>query len=658
MYNKLDRINKLRDDILYYSNEYYNNNNSVISDYEFDRLVEELKLLEDELGLENSSDSVIGADVKNTLFNKVKHVTPMMSLSNSYNADDIDRWKNNIINVTKNKDLNIIIEPKVDGLSISCIYKNGELVQASTRGDGLVGEDVTINAKKIRNIPLKLKDPIDMEVRGEVYMRKIDFININKELETKGEKTYANPRNLASGTLRHLDSNIMIKRNLYVIFYYIVDSNNDNHYDDLIKIQQLGLPSVLPYSSIVNIKENVYGYLENKNSGLFDFEIDGLVLKLDEKKYYNDIGVTYKAPKWAIAYKFPTDKVMTKLTEIEWSIGRTGILTPVAIFEPVVIGGTVVSRASLHNIDEIKRKDIRIGDTVLIEKAAEIIPQVVKTIVYMRIGNEVVIEKPEECPFCGSDTIYQSPSILCECGKYCNGAIEEQIVYFASRDIMNIRGLGPAVAEIMVRDLEIDSIDKIYSIIECPTFLAYHIGEINTNKLVKELELSKTKPFENVLSGLQIPSVGRRMSKILANFYINIDNLIEAVYDNRLMLDIEGIGDIMNNSIKEWFNDNNNLELIEKLKSIGLQFSNNKRDISNKLNNKIFTVTGAVDGYTREQLQDLIEINGGKAASSVNSRTDYLIVGDKPSKGKLDKANKNNVNIISFEQFKEMVDCD
>ena len=656
MYNKLDRVNKLRDDILYYSNEYYNNNNSVISDYEFDKLVEELKLLEDELNLEHLSDNIIGADVKNTLFNKVKHTIPMMSLSNSYNTDDIDRWKNNIINVTKNKNLNIVIEPKVDGLSLSCIYKNGELIQASTRGDGIVGEDVTINAKKIRNIPLKLKESIDIEVRGEVYMRKIDFININKELEVRGEKTYANPRNLASGTLRHLDSSIMIKRNLYIVFYYIVDSDNDNHYNDLIKIQQLGLSSVLPYASIVNIGENICRYLENKNTELFDFEIDGLVLKLDEKKYYNDIGTTYKAPKWAIAYKFPTDKVITKLTEIEWSIGRTGILTPVAIFEPVIIGGTVVSRASLHNIDEIKRKDIRIGDTVLIEKAAEIIPQVVKSIVDMRTGNEIIVEKPKECPFCGSDTEYHSPNIVCECGKYCNGAIEEQIVYFASRDIMNIKGLGPAVAEIMVRDLEIDSMDKIYSIIECPTFLAHHIGEINTNKLVKELELSKTKPFENVLSGLQIPSIGRRMSKILANFYNNIDSLIEAVYDNRLMLDIDGIGDIMNNSIKEWFNDNNNLELIEKLKSIGLQFSNNKRDISNKLNGKIFAVTGSVDGYTREQLQDLIEINGGKATSSVSSKTDYLIIGDKPSKGKLDKALKNSVIIIDFDKFKEILE--
>ena len=655
MINKLDRINKLKDDILYYSNEYYNNNNSVISDYEFDKLVEELKILEDELGINNSLDSIVGANVDDTLFSKVKHNIPMLSLSNSYNINDINRWRNNIINVTQNKNLNIVIEPKVDGLSLSCIYKNGKLIQASTRGNGTVGEDVTTNAKKIRNIPLQLKEAIDIEVRGEVYMRKIDFINSNKELEAKGEKTYANPRNLASGTLRHLDSSIMNKRNLYVIFYYIVESEYSNHYDDLARIQQLGLPSIFPYAGYVNIMQDLDKYLDSKNSELFDFEIDGLVLKLDEKKYYNDIGTTYKAPKWAIAYKFPTDKVMTKLTDVEWSVGRTGILTPVAVFEPVNIGGTIVSRASLHNIDEIKRKDIRIGDTILIEKAAEIIPQVVKAMVGMRTGDEIIIEKPKECPFCSSDTIYQSPSVICECGKYCNGAIEEQLVYFASRDIMNIKGLGPAVAEIMVTELEIDSIDKIYSIIECPTFLAHHIGEINTNKLVKELELSKTKPFENVLSGLQIPNIGRRMSKTLASFYGNIDNIIEAIYDNRLINEIEGIGDIMNNSIKEWFNDSTNLELIEKLKSIGLQFSNNKRDISNKLNSKIFAVTGTIEGHTREQIQDMIEINGGKATSSISNRTDYLIVGDKPSKGKLDKANKNSVPTITFEKFKEMI---
>lgn len=655
MDNRLERINKLKKDIEYYSNEYYNNNNSVISDYEFDKLVEELKALEDQLGLPHSLDNTIGAEVSNTLFSKVNHTVPMMSLSNSYNIDDINRWRNNIINTAKNKNLNIVIEPKVDGLSISCIYKNGKLIQASTRGNGTIGEDVTDNAKKIRNIPLQLKEPIDIEVRGEVYMRKIDFINTNKELEAKGEKTYANPRNLASGTLRHLNSEIMVKRNLYVIFYFIVNSESNSHYEDLARIQQLGLPSIFPYAGLIGIEQNLDKYLDNKNSELFNFEIDGLVLKLDEKEYYDDIGSTHKAPKWAIAYKFPTDKVMTKLTDIEWSVGRTGILTPVAIFNPVQIGGTIVSRASLHNIDEIKRKDIRLGDTIMIEKAAEIIPQVVKPISNMRDGSETIIDKPKECPFCSSDTIYQSPLVLCECGKYCNGAIEEQIVYFANRDVMDIKGLGPAVAEIMVRDLEIDSLDKIYSIIECPTFLAHHIGELNTNKLIKELELSKNKPFENVLSGLQIPNVGKRMSKILANHYNNIDNLIEAIYDNRLIVEIEGIGDILNNSIKEWFNDNTNLELIEKLKVIGLQFSINKRELTNKLNGKIFAISGTIEGYTREQIQDLIEMNGGKATSSISGKTDYLIIGDKPSKGKLDKALKNSVIIIDFDKFKEII---
>jgi len=631
-----NKIKKLEELINKYADAYYNNNESLISDFEYDKLVEELNELYKKNGV---TPTKVGANPISK-FSKVEHKVPMLSLENSYNIEDIVKW---IQNVCDTNTIEIEIEPKIDGLSISCIYKNGELVQAITRGNGTIGEDVTENVMQIRNIPLKLKEPVSIEVRGEVYMTRENFDKVNEQRVSEGEIPYANPRNLASGTLRQLDANVVKERGLHVLFYYIVGNGTPTQLEDIFMMHRLGLPTMDKYRYIVesNDLQNMEVVINAIKAKDYGFDIDGAVLKVNDKKYWESLGNRANSPRWAIAYKYPTDSVVTTLEEVDWTIGRTGILTPVACFKPVTIGGTIVSYASLHNAEMVQKMDLKLNDRIIVKKAAEIIPQVVSVITEARTGNEKDIEYPDICPYCDNDVIWEEPFMSCSDPEHCTGCRIEQLKYFASRDIMNIRGLGDAAATSIVYYVmnEDDNLDVLYgSFIRDIGFrtLAETLGQKNATKLMEEIDNSKNQPFNRVLSGLQIPFIGRRMSKTLANHYGSIDKIKDAVIDGSIV-NIEGVGTEMLNAMRNWFENKRNLKLIENLRPYLNMESEVKVIKSNKLNGLNFVVTGSIPGHTRESIKELIESHGGHVTDSVSSKTDWLILGENPSKSKMEK---------------------
>lgn len=631
-----NKIEKLEELINKYADAYYNNNESLISDFEYDKLNEELNELYKKNGI---TPTKVGANPISK-FSKVEHKVPMLSLENSYNIEDIVKW---IQNVCDTNSIEIEVEPKIDGLSISCIYKNGELVQAITRGNGTIGEDVTENVMQIRNIPLKLKEPVSIEVRGEVYMTRENFDKVNEQRKSEGEIPYANPRNLASGTLRQLDANVVKERGLHVLFYYVVGNGTPTQLEDIFMMHRLGLPTMDKYRYIV--KSNDLQGMEVAINAIkakdYGFDIDGAVLKVNDKKYWEALGNRTNSPRWAIAYKYPTDSVVTSLKEVEWTIGRTGILTPVAHFDPVSMGGTIISYASLHNAAMIDKLNLKIYDRIIVKKAAEIIPQVVSVITEARTGNERDVEYPDMCPYCDSKILEVDPFIGCSDPEHCVGCRVEQLKYFASRDIMNIRGLGDAAATSIVYYVmnEDDNLDVLYgSFIRDIGFrtLAETLGQKNATKLMEEIDNSKNQPFNRVLAGLQIPFIGRRMSKTLANHYGSIDKIKDAVI-NGSIVNVEGIGTEMLNAMKNWFENKRNIKLIENLRKYLNMEAEVKVTKSNKLNGLNFVVTGSIPGHTRESIKELIESHGGHVSDSVSSKTDWLVVGENGSKSKIDK---------------------
>lgn len=646
-----NKIEKLEELINKYADAYYNNNESLISDFEYDKLVEELNELYKKNGI---TPTKVGANPISK-FSKVEHKVPMLSLENSYNIEDIVKW---IQNVCDTNTIEIEVEPKIDGLSISCIYKNGELVQAITRGNGTIGEDVTENIMQIRNIPLKLKEPLSIEVRGEVYMTRENFDKVNEQRVSEGEIPYANPRNLASGTLRQLDANVVKERGLHVLFYYVVGNGTPTQLEDIFMMHRLGLPTMDKYRYVVksNDLQNMEVVINAIKAKDYGFDIDGAVLKVNDKKYWEALGNRANSPRWAIAYKYPTDSVVTTLEEVDWTIGRTGILTPVACFKPVNIGGTIVSYASLHNAEMVQKMDLKLNDRIIVKKAAEIIPQVVSVITEARTGNEKDINIPELCPYCDSKILEVDPFISCSDPEHCVGCRIEQLKYFASRDIMNIRGLGDAAATSIVYYVmnEDDNLDVLYgSFIRNIGFrtLAETLGQKNATKLMEEIDNSKKQPFNRVLSGLQIPFIGRRMSKTLANHYGSIDKIKDAVMDGSIV-NVEGIGTEMLNAMRNWFENKRNLKLIDNLRNAGLNMTAEiKANKSNKLDGLNFVVTGSIPGHTRESIKELIESHGGHVTDSVSSKTDWLILGENPSKSKMEKAKQ----MMDFAKLQEIL---
>nr|WP_314530312.1 NAD-dependent DNA ligase LigA [uncultured Fusobacterium sp.] len=668
--NEKEKIFVQRQLLKKYSDAYYNENKSLISDYEYDKLLKELEELEKkypEYASENSPTQNVGASVRENKFKKVEHVHPMLSLANSYNSgevlDFIERIKKRIGN---EQELKYCLEVKLDGLSISLTYEQGKLVRAVTRGDGYIGEDVTENIMQIESVVKELPQAIDMEIRGEVVLPLENFEKLNAARYEKGEELFANPRNAASGTLRQLDSRIVKERGLDAYFYFLVEAEKlgiKSHSESIKFLESLGIKTTGIFEILENSKqidERIIFWEKEREK--LPYETDGLVIKVDEINLWEEIGYTSKTPRWAIAYKFPAHQVSTILNDITWQVGRTGKLTPVAELEEVELSGSRVKRASLHNINEIQRKDIRIGDRVFIEKAAEIIPQVVKAIKEDRKGNEKIIVEPENCPICNHKLEREEGLVDIKCvNEECPAKIQGEIEYFVSRDALNIMGLGSKIVEKFIELGYIKNVADIYDLKNHREDLEKldKMGKKSIDNLLSSIENSKTREYDKVIYSLGISFIGKVASKILAKSSKNIDNLSKMSFEE--LTTIDGIGEIAAKEIISYFSKEKNKNLIKTLKEKGLKFeiteTENSQISENKnFSGKTFLFTGTLKHFTRDQIKEEIEKLGGKNLSAVSKNLDYLIVGEKAG-SKLKKAQEiSSIKILTEEEFIELKD--
>ena len=678
-----EKYEKLRKEIEKHNNLYYNEDNPIISDMEYDKLIRELRDLE-----ESNPDLKVEYEIKNSKvgsgseksenenvsptekiggiasekFSKVRHRVPMLSLSNTYNIseiEDFDKRVKKIIDVKKKIDY--VLELKLDGLSISLIYENGVLKQGITRGDGQIGEDVTENIMEIESIPKKLKEPISLEVRGEVILPISEFGRINQEREDEGEDVFANPRNAAAGTIRQLDKSIVKERKLDCYLYYLVNAEKygmKTHKESIEYIEKLGFKTTKIFELY-----NDFGKLEKaidvwrtKREKL-DYETDGLVIKVNEFEHYDELGYTTKSPRWAIAYKFPAEQVKTKLYDVTFQVGRTGVVTPVAELEAVNLSGSVVKRASLHNFDEIRRKEIKIGDNVIIEKAAEIIPQVVNVVFEDRKGDEKDIEVPTNCPICDSELVKEEGQVALKClNPQCPEKVKREIAYFVSRDAMNITGLGEKIVEKFIELGKIKTVIDIYSLKNYAEELENleKMGKKSVENLINSIEESKKQGFSKVLYALGIPFVGKFNANLLTKNYNSIELLKEKSIED--LLEIKGIGDKVAVAVHTYLNDENNWAKIVALKEIGLQFETEKakeeKIEDNPIKGKSFLATGKLEKYKRNDIKDIILAKGGNYLSGVTKKLDYLIAGEKAG-SKLSKAEELGVRVLTEEEFEK-----
>lgn len=670
-----EKYTKLRSEIEYHNNLYYNEDNPIISDMEYDFLIRELKeleqkypeLLEYNKNGENSPTEKIGGTASEK-FSKVRHRVPMLSLSNTYNIseiEDFDKRVKKIIlaeNIENNsKELEYILELKLDGLSISLIYENGMLVQAVTRGDGQVGEDVTENIREIPTIPKKLKENVTLEVRGEIILPISSFNRINQEREDEGEDVFANPRNAASGTIRQLDKTIVAERGLDCYLYYLVNAENygiKTHLESIEYIEKLGFKTTKifeKYTDFKKLEEAIDKWHDERKK--LDYETDGLVIKVNNFSLYEILGYTTKSPRWAIAYKFPAEQVKTKLIDVTFQVGRTGVITPVAELEAVNLSGSVVKRASLHNFDEIRRKDIKIGDNVIVEKAAEIIPQVVNVVFNDRTGEEIEIQEPANCPVCNSELAHEEGLVALKChNPLCPEKVKRQIAYFVSRDAMNISGLGDKIVEKFIELGKIKTIVDIYSLKEYREELENleKMGQKSVDNLINNIEASKNRDFSKVLYALGIPFVGKFNANLLTKNFKNIENLKNQSIEN--LLSVKGIGDKVAIAVNTFLNNENNWKIITNLQNVGLQFAINESDLKeiadNPIKGKNFLATGKLQKYKRNDIKDIILSKGGNYLSAVSKNLDFLIAGEKAG-SKLEKAEKLGVRVLTEDEFEK-----
>ncbi|MBO8140035.1 MAG: NAD-dependent DNA ligase LigA [Thermosipho sp. (in: Bacteria)] len=653
-------IEKLRKEIEYHNYRYYVLADPVISDDEYDKLMEKLIELEKKYPEFQSSDSPtqkVGGGLISG-FKTVPHSKPMLSLDNTYNEEEIKEFDKRVKKILNTSEVEYVCELKIDGVSIALRYNDGSLVQALSRGNSLEGDDITENIKKIKSIPLRLFKPLTIEVRGEVFMPVDEFERYNRQREEEGLPPFANPRNAAAGTLRQLDSSIVAKRKLDSFIYYIVEPENYNiktQWEALNFLRELGL-KVNPLSKLCNSIDCVIDYWKEmiKQRTILGYWADGIVVKVNKFEYYPILGETAKAPRWAIAFKFPAIKAKTRLIDIELNVGRTGTITPVAILEPVNLEGTVVKRASLHNFDYIKEKDIKIGDYVYIEKAGGIIPQVISVIKEMRIGNEKEIVPPEKCPVCGGPVgkLTEGEVALRCLNPHCTQKLKRHLEIFVSRSAFDISGIGEKLIDKFVEAKIINDIADIFYLTPFDLAQISGVGQKTIANILKQIEKAKNTPFHRVIVGLGIPMVGEKTAKILAEHFKNIDNLSKASYEE--LISLEGIGPEVAKSVIEYFKNEKTKEIIEKLKKAGVNLESKEVKKSNKLKGLTFVITGSLKNYTRDEAKEIIEQFGGKVTNTVSSKTNYLIVGENPG-SKLEKAKQLGVKIINEEEFEKLI---
>ena len=655
-----ERMDELIDYINKASYEYYVLDNPTITDQEYDDYYNELLSIEEkypELKREDSPTNRVGGAVLDK-FEKVTHDHPMLSFDDIFNEEEIILFDERIKKVVSTA--HYTLEPKMDGLSGSLIYKKGVLVRGATRGDGVTGEDITTNIKTIKSVPLRLTEDIDIEVRGEIYMSKKSFLEANREKVKNGEKEFANPRNAAAGSIRQLDSKVAAKRNLDFMAYFI-----PNPEDYGIKTQKESLEFLRKLGFVTNYKLNGYAknvkditnyiYSLSEKRDNLPFEIDGVVLKVDNLEDEKRLGFTSRVPRWGIAYKFPAKEVLTTLKEIKFTVGRTGKITPNAIFSPVHVSGSLVSKATLHNSDYCIDKDVRVGDTISIRKAGDVIPEVVEVKLDRRKEDSVPFKMIENCPMCNSVLVRKDANHYCK-NEHCPSRKIESLIHFSSRDAMYIEGFGESIVEDFYNLGYLKNIDDFYTLdkYKDELMLLEVFGEKSISKLLESASNSKKNSLERLLFGLGIRYVGKKTAKILSKYYKTMDNLIKADFDE--LKSINDIGDVIAKSIVDYFSDEKNINLINRLKDLNLnmRYLGEEVNTSNEnINGKTFVITGTLS-RPRDEIKEEIEGLGGNVTGSVTKKTDYVIAGEKAG-SKLTKANELGIRVLTEEEYNNML---
>lgn len=661
--NKKDakkRIEELKEITAYHAKKYYDDDNPEISDLEYDMMMLELRNLEKEFPDLITSDSLtqhVGGTVKEG-FEKVQHEVPLQSLQDIFDFEELYAFDERVKKSLETEDVKYVVETKIDGLSVALEYKDGIFVRGATRGNGLVGEDITENLKTIKHIPKELKEKINITVRGEVFIGKKEFEKMNGEREKNEETLFANARNAAAGSLRQLDSKIAASRPLDMFIFNVQKSDTiefSSHKESLSYLEKLGF-NVNPIKVLCNSIEDTIKEIERigENREELSFGIDGAVIKVDDLKQREILGTTYKTPKWAIAYKYPPEKKETILKDIIFQVGRTGAITPMAILEPVKVAGSTISKTTLHNEDFIKEKDLKIGDIVVIQKAGDVIPEVVEVKKEKRNGKEKEFKMPTKCPVCGADAIREEGEAAVRCiGIECPAKQYRNILHFASREAMNIKGLGDNIIEEFLNRNLIENIADIYKLrLEDIASLKKN-GKKFAQNLIDAINESKKNEFYRVINGLGIRHIGVKAAKQLAKRFKNIDKLQNATYEDLIM--IEDMGEIMAKSIYEFFSQEQTKDLISKLKEYGINMEeDNNENSDNRFEGTIFVLTGGLENYSRKEAEEIIENFGGKTSSSVSKKTTYVLSGE-DSGSKLQKAQSLGITVINEQEFIEMI---
>jgi len=662
-------VEDLRDELAKHNYYYYIKDNPIISDHQYDMLLRNLSIIEKkypELITEDSPTQRIGATLEGG-FSTVEHGERMLSLQDAFSYQEL---KDFLVRVYKDlgrgeNEVEFICELKIDGSAVSLVYEDGRFVRGATRGDGVLGEDITSNLRTIRAIPLRLfrrtgvKIPLRLEVRGEVYLAKDEFKRINTEREEEGLATFANPRNAAAGSLRQIDPRSTASRRLNIFIYGVVASGEldiASHYEMLNYLAEAGLkinPNIRKTAGFEEIKRYLESWEEKRKD--LPYETDGVVIKVNDFSYQRKLGQTSRNPRWAIAYKFPPEEEVTRVLDIKVSVGRTGALTPVAVLRPVTVAGSTISHATLHNEDEIRRKDVKVGDWVVVHKAGDVIPEIVKVIKERRDGSQKEFRMPDKCPVCRSDVIKPEGEVALRCTSMaCPAQQYERIVHFASKGTMDVEGLGPAIAEkLLDKKLIKDSAD-IYYLKYDDIFSLENFKEKSTKNLLGAIEESKKKPLSRLLFAMGIRYVGSHTADVLTRVFADLDSLMHAGYEE--IEEIKEIGPKIAESIISFFKQEQNLKVIEKLRKAGVNFSQELKKVLKKeaFAGKTFVLTGKLNDFSRDEAKEIIENFGGRVTSSVSRGTDAVLVGENPG-SKLDDARRYNIRLISEEEFKKMI---
>ena len=658
-----ERIEELRKQTQYYADKYYDEDKPEISDFEYDMLMVELRNLEKkypEFESEKSLTKKVGGHVKKG-FTEVTHEVPLQSLQDVFSIEEVEEFDTRMkqkAEENKIKEILYVVETKIDGLSAALEYKQGKFVRGATRGNGQIGEDVTENLKTIKTIPMEIKDKIDITVRGEVFIGKQDFEKMNQEREENEEELFANARNAAAGSLRQLDSKITATRPLDIYIFNVQKIEGKqfkSHFEELEYLASLGFnvnPVRIPCKNMEEVKNAIEKIGEGREN--LSFGIDGAVVKIDNLKFREILGSTAKTPRWAVAYKYPPEQKETILKDIICQVGRTGVITPMAVLEPVKVAGSTISKTTLHNEDFIKEKELKIGDTVVIQKAGDVIPEIVEVKKEKRTGNEKDFEMPKQCPVCGADAIREEGEAAIRCtGIECAAKLFRNLVHFVSREAMNIDGLGENIIKQLLDNNLIENIADIYTLTFDEIASLKKNGKKFAQNLIDSINKSKQNDLYHLLTAFGIRHVGVKASKLLAKKYKTIDNLMLAPLEE--LSEIKDIGEVMASSIREFFEQAQTIDLIEKLKQAGVNMNYLEEEGNdNRFEGKTFVLTGSLEKYTRGEASNIIEKFGGKTSGTVSKKTDYVLAGEEAG-SKLTKAQNLGVTILSESEFEEML---